>query len=314
MSAKSFQRKDLKHDEFILGAGRLSHWLMERRRRIGWGLLAVALLVSVVLSVQLLRQRQEQSAAALLAAAMEIYRAPVVPPAPVPVATPVADGDADGTAEDASDTAGTADDAADAGGDTGAGTGGDTDGLVEDLAAAPAEDPLLSPEPQFTGLQFASESEKYLAAIARFEPIVERYEARPSGRLAAFYLGICQSELGNTEAAIVALTQAAGASEPLIAGMALYRLGQLELGVGNAEAAVEYFDRLLQLDGGFFPQEEALMAKARAQGDAGDRRAALATYQRVLRDYAGSYSEIEARTHVEEISAQLGLDPDVQSN
>ncbi len=318
MSAKSFQRKDLKHDEFILGAGRLSHWLMERRRRIGWGLLAVALLVSVVLSVQLLRQRQEQSAAALLAAAMEIYRAPVVPPAPVPVATPVADGDAGGIAEDASDTAGTADDATDTGddadGDTGGDTGGDTDGLAEDLAAAPAEDLTPSPEPQFTGLQFASESEKYLAAIARFEPIVERYEARPSGRLAAFYLGICQSELGNTEAAIVALTQAAGASEPLIAGMALYRLGQLELGVGNAEAAVEYFDRLLQLDGGFFPQEEALMAKARAQGDAGDQRAALATYQRVLRDYAGSYSEIEARTHVEEISAQLGVDPNVQSN
>ena len=56
------------------------------------------------------------------------------------------------------------------------------------------------------------------------------------------------------------------------------------------------------------------MAKARAQGDAGDPRAALATYQRVLRDYAGSYSEIEARTHVEEISAQLGLDPNVQSD
>jgi tetratricopeptide (TPR) repeat protein len=120
--------------------------------------------------------------------------------------------------------------------------------------------------------------------------------------------------LGDTEAAIVALTQAANASEPLISAMALYRLGQLELGVGNADAAVEYFDRLLQLDGGFFPPEEALMAKARAQRDAGDPRAALATYQRVLQDYAGSYSEIEARTHVEEISAQLGLDPNVQSD
>ena len=36
MSSKPFQRKDIKHDEFILGAGRLGHWLMERRRRIGW--------------------------------------------------------------------------------------------------------------------------------------------------------------------------------------------------------------------------------------------------------------------------------------
>ena len=282
-----------------MGAGRVTHWLMERRRRIGWGLLAVALMVSVVLSLQLLRQRQEQSAAALLAVAMEIYRAPVVPPTPDPVVTPVADG-AEGAAQDAADAGSNAE-----------GSGQDaTDGGSD--AELPAEDP--PPTPEFTGLQFASDSEKYLAAIERFEPIVERYLGRPSGRLAAFYLGICRSELGDTEAAIVALTQAADASEPLISAMALYRLGQLELGVGNADAAVQYFDRLLVLDGGFFPEDEALMAKARAQRDAGDPRAALATYQRVLQDYAGSYSEIEARSHVEEISAQLGLDPNIQSD
>lgn len=297
MSSKPFQRKDLKHDEFIMGAGRATRWLMERRRRIGWGLLAVALLVSVVLSVKLLRQRQEQSAASLLAVAMEIYRAPVVPPAPDAVATPVAD-----TTDADSDPEGTAQDTSDAGSDE----EGTTDGGV------PAEDP--PPPPEFTGLQFASAGDKYRAAIERFEPIVERYGGRPSGRLAAFYLGICESELGDTEAAIVALTKAADASEPLISAMALYRLGQVELGVGNADAAVEYFDRLLQLDGGFFPDEEALMAKGRAQRDAGDQRGALATYQRVLQEYAGSYSEIEARTHVEEISAQLGLDPKVQSD
>ncbi len=270
-----------------MGAGRATHWLMDHGRRIGWALLAVALVVSVVLSLQFLRQRQEQSAAALLAVAMDIYRAPVVPPAPDPVATPVAD-----------DGAASPEDPTDAGGD----------------AQVPAEDPPPLPAPEVTGLQFASESEKYLAAIERLEPIVERYSRRPSGRLAAFYLGICQSELGNTDAAVIALAQAADAAEPLISAMALYRLGQLELGVGNAEAAVEHFERLLQLDGGFFPPEEALMAKARAQRDAGDPRAALATYERVLQDFAGSYAEIEARTQVEEISAQLGLDPSVQSD
>ena len=41
-------------------------------------------------------------------------------------------------------------------------------------------------------------------------------------------------------------------------------------------------------------------------------RAALATYQRVLDEFVGSYSAAEARTHVEELSAQLGLDPNVE--
>ena len=43
MSSKPFQRKDLKHDEFITLTGRATSWLMQRRRRIGWGLLVVAL-------------------------------------------------------------------------------------------------------------------------------------------------------------------------------------------------------------------------------------------------------------------------------
>ncbi len=71
-------------------------------------------------------------------------------------------------------------------------------------------------------------------------------------------------------------------------------------------------DRLVEGEDGLFPRDEALMAKARAQREAGDARAALATYQRVLQDFADSYSSAEARNHVEEISAQLGVDPNIQ--
>ncbi len=287
MSSKPFQRKDLKHDEFILGAGRAGHWLMDHRRRIGWALLAVAVVISVIVSVRFSHQRQAERAAALLAAAMDVYRAPVIPPMPGPVATPIAD-------------------------DPEAAPDGATDGGSD--PETPPEEPAPLPEPVVVGLQYSSELEKYTAAIERFVPIVERYIARPSGRVAAFYLGICHAELGDTDAAIASLTQAAEASEPLISAMALYRLGQLELDVGNADAAVEYFDRLLERAGGLFPREEALMAKARAHQSAGDPRAALATYQLVLQDFAGSYSEIEARTQVDEISAKLGLDPNVQSD
>jgi len=284
MSSKPFQRKDIKHDEFILGAGRLGHWLMDRRRRIGWVVLGIAVVVSVIFSVRFAHQRQEQQAAALLAGAMDVYRAPVIPPAPEPVVTPVADS-TDGTTDPADAAA---------------------DGAEGAEAAVP--DPILPPVPEYTGLQYATLIEKNNAAIERFEPIVERYGGRPSGRLAAYYLGICQSELGNTEAAITALTQAADASAPLISAMAMFRLGQLELGVGNAEAALGIFENLLEQSAGIFPREEALMAKGRAQRDSGDARAALTTYQLVLDEFAGSYAAAEAQARVEELSAELGVE------
>ena len=278
MSSKPFRRKDLKHDEFINATGRATHWLMGHRRRIGWALLAVVLVVSVVLSVRLVHQRQEQSAAELLALAMDIYRAPVIPPAPEVVVPPIAE-QGEASEEDP-------------------GVAGE----------GPLEDPLPVPEPPIIGLQFASAEEKYRAALERFEPIVDRYPSRPSGRVAAFYVGDCQSQLGNTEAAIAAFTQAAEAGASLVSSMALYRLGQLERGLGNAEGAVAYFDRLLETPRGLFPRGEALMAKAGAHEEAGDARAALAAYQRVLDDFGGSYVAVEARRHVEELSARLGLD------
>ena len=297
MSAKPFRRKDLKHDEFINFSGRVGRWLMERRRRIGWGMLAAAVVLSVVLGVRFYQQSEEQRAAVLLAAAMDVYRAPVVPPPPV---VPVSLEDPATPPEPATEGNGTeATQSAE-------GAAGEAAADSTAAAAEPVAEPQLP-----TGLQFGSEAEKYTAARERFIPIVERYGRRPSGRLAAFYLGICEAELGETDAAAVALGQAADAAEPVIASMALNRLGQLELERGNADAAVTYFDALLTNSGGLFPRDEALMSKARAQQESGDLRAALATYQRVLDEFVGSYSAAEARTHVEELSAQLGLDPNV---
>jgi tetratricopeptide (TPR) repeat protein len=291
MSAKRFRRKDLKHDELITVTGSAGRWLMQRRRRIGWAVLVVVVLLSVVFSLRFAQQRQEQQAAALLAAAMEVYRAPVVAAEPEPGGAPGATTDPTAVTDP---------------GAAGSGSGDPGEAPPEAVAAEPP------PPAQPTGLQFATSEEKFRAARERFQPIVERYGGRPSGRIAAFYLGICESELGDMAAASEALGKAASASEELISAMALYRLGQLELGAGNAEAAIQAFDRLLAADSNLFPRDEALMAKARAHEQAGDPRTALATYQRILDVHADSYSAVEAQARVEELSAQLGLDPNVQ--
>lgn len=326
MSAKPFRRKDLKHDEFITATGKATRWLMQRRRRIAWGLIAVAAVLFVVLSLNIYHQREEARAAALLTAAMEVYRAAVVPPVPAdtePAAEPATGapgangGDEEGgggpEAVQNVATSGTGETEPSAATEPSTATDLSTT-TAPSTATEPSTEtePALAPTARSDVLQFSSEQEKFDAARARFAPIVRRFPSRPSGRVAAFYLGICEAELGNDDAAAEAFGQAAEASQPLIAAMALYRLGQLRLDSGAPDEAVTYFERLLQRGSDVFPGEEALMAKARAHEEAGDPRAALAAYQRVVNDFAGSFSAIDARGRVEEISAQLGLDPDVE--
>jgi TolA-binding protein len=309
MSARSFSRKDLKHDEFVTTTGEIGRWLMERRHRIGWGLLAIVVLISIVAMVGVYRQRQEASASSLLTVAMEVYRAPIVDEAS---AAPAEDPTAGNTTGAEEGSAGAGEEGAEAAGEA---VGGDSDTAAE--AGDPASEGTGSAAAQeeqsaVAHNRFTTEVAKYEAAREEFAPIVRRYGSTPSGRIAAFYLGLCESSLGNSEAAAEALQQAAGASQEIISTLALYRLGQLQLASGNAEDAIASFDLLLSRSSDAFPADEALMSKARAQEAAGDLRGAKLSYQRVVDEHPESFSATEARTRVEELSAELGLDPSVE--
>ena len=312
MSAQRFSRKDLKHDEFVSTTSDITRWLMERRRRIGWGLLAVVGLISIIAMVQVYQQRQESSAAALLVVAMEVYQTPLAE-------EPVLPDDAQpNVAEDASDVA-----SEPAAGEP-APVAMDESGEVSDLAgdaqpdtpdAAPAAATSTAPADEHSAVghrHFTTEAARYEAAREEFAPIVRRYANTPSGRMASFYLGICESSLGNDEAATEAFQLAAEASQMIIAGVALYRLGELQVAAGNLDDAIASFDLLLQRNAGSFPADEALMSKARAQEAAGDQRGAMLSYQRVVDDHPESFSAADARARVEELAAELGLDPNVE--
>ncbi|MEC8943654.1 MAG: tetratricopeptide repeat protein [Acidobacteriota bacterium] len=290
MSAKSIRRKDLKHDELVSLTGRATQWLAGHGRRIGWLLLVLALVVSIVLGVRFAHQRQENRAAELLAAAMEIFRAPVI------LEPPAASVNEDEKSADES--------AVDI--ETPEASGTVLDGSTNG--------PVVCVDPAISGLRFATEAEKCRASLDRLEPIVERYANLPSGRMAAFYSGDCHVRLGSINEAIAAFSQAIEARGSLVSAMALYRLGQLERERDNAEAAVAYFDRLLGVSRNLFPREEALIAKARAYQEGGDARAALTNYQKVVEEFGDSYIAGEARAQISELSVQLGLDPDIEGN
>jgi len=312
MSSQRFSRKNLKHDEFVTRTSEITRWLMERRRRIGWGLLAVVVLISIVAMVQVYQQRQESSAAALLAVAMEVYRAPLAEEtAPALDTQPAATDDAGevtGEAPAEEPTAGATEGSGEESDPAGAASP-DTPEAAPDTATSAA--PTVEPAAVGYG-NFTTEIARYEAAREEFAPIVRRYGNTPSGRVAAFYLGICESSLGNEEAATEALQRAAGASQEIIATVSLYRLGQLQVAEGKPDEAIASFDLLLARNSDAFPTDEALMARARAQEAAGDQRGAMLSYQRVVEEHPDSFSAADARARVEELAAELGIDPNVE--
>jgi len=337
MSAREFRRKDLKEDEFVSTTTRVTGWLMQRRRKIGWALLGVVVVGSVIAGVRLYQERREERAAGLLATAMEIYRSPVVDENG-PESVPATGVETEEGVVEAGDVPATGPDAAGTGtqppppGDPGASDPPDESAPTEPSAGS-AADPTAGTSPRSAGTpppgpesttamadehaatghrHFASQAAKYRAAREALTPVAEDYDGTAAGKVASFYLGICEAELGNIDAAVNRFEAAAESSQQLVAAMALYRLGTLHLDQGDAEEAAARFARLVGMSGEFFPREQALMARARAQEAAGDLRAALAAYQRVVNEYGESVSAPDARERVEELSSRLGLNPDVE--
>lgn len=323
MTARALRRKDLKEDEFVSTTTRVTRWLMQRRRRIGWALLGVIVVGSLIAGVMIYQQRREQQAAGLLASAMEIYRSPVVGEGAAAESSGPEGGDgaaAPTAAEpDVETSPGAPEGAIEAGGSSEAVPGEAPTrspaktGSSPGSASGPDSTTAMADEHTATGHRhFSSQEAKYRAAREALLTVVEDYGGTTSGKVASFYLGICEAELGNVAAAIDRFETAAADSQQLISAMALYRLGNLHLDQGDAEQAAQSFERLGAMSGEFFPRAEALMARGRAHEAAGDLRAALAAYQQVVSEHGESFSASDARQRVEEISSRLGLDPDVE--
>ncbi len=154
---------------------------------------------------------------------------------------------------------------------------------------------------------------KLEASVAALEPIVQEHPARPSGRMAAFYLGNALANLGQSDAAIAALEQAAKSSAPMLEAMARLRLGHLYVDLERYEYAVAAFRPLTENPPEGFPVEEALASKARAHEAAGDPQSAMLAYQRIVEDHPTSIYATVARTHAQELAASLGVDLDIES-
>ena len=290
MTSRHISRKEIKQqDRFASWATHAARWAMERRRRIGLVVLVVVAVISGVIGIVNYRARQEQRAAGLLAAALDIYQSPIatVDPGLVvaePAVDPVAEGTGDATA---------------AAGSTEATSGSVPAGADEHSSAGHRH--------------FESEEARLQASVEALRPIVEEYGAYPSGQAAKYYLGIALADLGEVEEAAETLGDAAGASVPMVGSMARYRLALLFAAEQRHDEALAELDRLVRDPRGGFPVAEALLAMAREYEAAGDRQAAMLTYERIADEHGTSVYAIEARNRADQLAAELGVDLDVET-
>jgi tetratricopeptide (TPR) repeat protein len=118
------------------------------------------------------------------------------------------------------------------------------------------------------GLQtFPTAQEKYKKALDQFTEVVEKYSGIPQPKsvgIARYHVGLCQAELGNHDAAIKTLQEAATDSDPNIASLARFALaGELVKG-GKIEEGVKIYEELANHPTPTVPDAMARMAMADA--------------------------------------------------
>jgi len=132
-------------------------------------------------------------------------------------------------------------------------------------------------------------------ALVHFEKAEARAGGSAPGPLASYYRGVALYRLGRAEEAIEALegfvTRASGEHPLDWAGRAL--LAQLQADAGNAERSIALLQEVTGPDSDY-PVEQALLQLGIVQQSMGNATAARESWQRVVDEFAGSSSAREA--------------------
>ena len=155
---------------------------------------------------------------------------------------------------------------------------------------------------------FASAAEKYAAARDAFEGVVEDFGGSEAAREAAYYVALCQLELGEHDAAIKAFNAIGARREPgeLLPVQARLSLAAALAQRGDVDASVETYDQLLGDAGLELPRDYVLLRLARTLEDAGRHDQASRAYLRLTREFPESLYTGEARQRARYLDPSTG--------
>jgi tetratricopeptide (TPR) repeat protein len=135
------------------------------------------------------------------------------------------------------------------------------------------------------GQTFSTPAQKYQAALKQFSEVVEKYPRQKAAEIALYHVGVCQSQLGNSGAAVKTLEQAVRASDPDIASLARLALADELARAGKLDAARKVYAHLAGHPTRAVPAATAWLALANAERFT-QPAAAREIYQRLAKDYS----------------------------
>ena len=154
-----------------------------------------------------------------------------------------------------------------------------------------------SPETLGAGAEtYSTSAEKYQKARDQFNAIVLKYRMFPRPKavgIARYHVGICESLLGNSSAAINTLQEASRDSDREIAALAQFALAGEFLKAGKQQEAVKIYQNLADHPSLAVPKAGALLALADAFKDSDPARARK-IYDQVQKEYGSDASVAEA--------------------
>lgn len=132
---------------------------------------------------------------------------------------------------------------------------------------------------------FSTPAAKYQAALKQFSELVEKYPRQKAAEIALYHVGVCESQLGNSSAAVKTLEQAEHASDHDIASLARLALADELARTGKLDAARQIYTQLAAHPTPAVPAATAWLALANAERFT-QPGAAREIYQRLAKDYS----------------------------
>lgn len=276
---KRSERHHLKQNVLAVSMAHAEEALRRRRREVIVGV-SVTLVLALVIGGYYFRQGQIASRAGeLLAEAVVIVQAPVVPP---PSLEPEAAGTDPEPGEapdpDASDT--------------------------DDAPPAQAVEALFT-QPRGS---YASDTARLEAALSKFMAAADAYPSTASGITARYHAAGVLATLGQTDEAARQYGEVIERAGSRIYGqMARLGVADLRLGAGDYESAITLLQEATVPPESFVPVDAILMRLGRAYRLAGKTLEALQAFTRIVDEYPGSLYVVDARRELETLKrAQAG--------
>ena len=274
---KRSERHHLKQNVLAVSMAHAEDALRRRRREVIVGV-SVTLVLALAIGGYYFRQGQIASrAGALLAEAVVIGQAPVVPP---PSLEPEAAGTdpAPGEAPDQPD--------------------------ADETPPAQAVEALFT-QPRGS---YASDTARLEAALSKFMAAADAYPLTASGITARYHAAGVLATLGQTDEAARQYREVIERAGSRIYGqMARLGVADLQMGAGDYESAIALLQEATVPPESFVPVDAILMRLGRAYRLAGKTLEALQAFTRIVDEYPGSLYVVDARRELETLKrAQAG--------